>query len=138
MRVNKSVYVLLLPLIFVSGLFIGNKVDFKALVKTSLVSQNKKSDLDYTSVEEAFDTLSQSYDGTLDKTKLLDGIKKGLTDATGDPYTEYFSAEESKSFNEEISGSFSGIGARKRKWPSLPRRRPTLPHAIRFITWSST
>ena len=111
LRVSKLGYILLLPLLFVSGLFVGNKVDFKSLTKNHLVSQNAKTAVDYSSIDEAYQALTQNYDGKLDTTKLLDGLKKGLAEATDDPYTQYFSAEDSKSFSEEISGTFTGIGA---------------------------
>jgi carboxyl-terminal processing protease len=67
--------------------------------------------LDYASVEAVYDKIRADYDGTLDQQKLLDGLKEGLAQATGDPYTEYFSAKDAKSFNEQLSGTFSGIGA---------------------------
>jgi carboxyl-terminal processing protease len=41
----------------------------------------------------------------------LDGIKTGLVNSTGDPYTEYLNAKEAKEFNRELSGTFTGIGA---------------------------
>jgi carboxyl-terminal processing protease len=110
-KVSKSTYVLLLPALFLAGVLVGNKVDIKTLIHRSLASQNAKTDLDYSSVTEAYDALIQNYDGKLDNAKLLDGLKKGLAEATEDPYTEYFPAEDSKSFKEEISGSFVGIGA---------------------------
>jgi carboxyl-terminal processing protease len=34
-----------------------------------------------------------------------------LAASFGDPYTVFFPPEESKSFNEEIRGTFEGIGA---------------------------
>lgn len=55
--------------------------------------------------------LKSDFDGSIDKEKLLDGLKKGLVSAADDPYTEYFNPEEAKSFNEALSGSFTGIGA---------------------------
>ena len=38
------------------------------------------------------------------------GAIAGLASAYGDPYTVFFPPVESKSFNEEISGSFGGVG----------------------------
>jgi carboxyl-terminal processing protease len=35
----------------------------------------------------------------------------GLTDATGDPFTEYFNPSDAKAFNNELNNTFSGIGA---------------------------
>jgi carboxyl-terminal processing protease len=67
--------------------------------------------LNYSSVEQVYSLLRQDYDGKLDPNKLLDGIKSGLASATGDPYTQYFSAKDAKEFNDALSGSFTGIGA---------------------------
>ncbi|MFA7315339.1 MAG: S41 family peptidase [Candidatus Paceibacterota bacterium] len=39
------------------------------------------------------------------------GATQGLADSLGDPYTVFFSPEENKLFNDEIHGSFGGIGA---------------------------
>jgi len=75
------------------------------------VASGLPKNLDYSSVEEIYDELKSSYDGQLTRSQLLDGIKTGLAQATGDPYTEYFSPKAAKQFNEQLSGSFSGIGA---------------------------
>ena len=47
----------------------------------------------------------------LDTTTLLYGAIKGMLAATDDPYTTFFDPEENKSFQEDIAGSFEGIGA---------------------------
>ncbi|QQS15699.1 MAG: S41 family peptidase [Candidatus Moraniibacteriota bacterium] len=47
----------------------------------------------------------------LDSTTLLYGAIKGMLAATDDPYTTFFDPEENKSFQEDIAGSFEGIGA---------------------------
>ncbi|MFA6514834.1 MAG: S41 family peptidase [Candidatus Paceibacterota bacterium] len=39
------------------------------------------------------------------------GAISGLASSLGDPYTVFFPPKENKSFNEEIMGSFEGIGA---------------------------
>ncbi len=39
------------------------------------------------------------------------GSIKGMTASLGDPYTVFFSPQENKLFNDEIHGSFGGIGA---------------------------
>lgn len=65
----------------------------------------------YSSVNQLYGILSNDFDGSLNKNQLLDGIKSGMVDATGDPYTEYFNPQQAKEFNDELSGSFTGIGA---------------------------
>lgn len=67
--------------------------------------------LDYTSVDQVYNVLKQEYDGQLDTGKLLDGLKEGLAKASGDNYTEYLNAKDAKDFNDELNGTFSGIGA---------------------------
>jgi carboxyl-terminal processing protease len=66
---------------------------------------------DYSSVDQLYQALQENFDGSLNKTQLLDGVKSGLVGATGDPYTEYFNPQAAKEFNNALSGSFSGIGA---------------------------
>ena len=77
------------------------------------VTKNKPSpaSLDYSSIDQIYGLLKSDFDGSLDNQKLIDGLKAGLVEAAGDPYTVYFNAEEAKTFNEELSGSFTGIGA---------------------------
>lgn len=43
--------------------------------------------------------------------KKVEGAIKGLVASYNDPFSHYFTPEESKSFHEEVAGSFSGIGA---------------------------
>jgi carboxyl-terminal processing protease len=38
------------------------------------------------------------------------GAIKGLTDSFGDPYTVFFPPADAKVFNEDVSGSFGGVG----------------------------
>lgn len=67
--------------------------------------------LNYEGVDEVYSALKASFDGELTQTELEDGLKRGLAQAAGDPYTEYLTAEESREFDEGLSGSFTGIGA---------------------------
>lgn len=107
--VKNAALVAIAAVVFVSGILVGNGT---LKVTSSGNNANKSAeDLDYSSVEQLYDILRADYDGKLDEAKLLDGIKAGLADATGDPYTDYFSPKDAKSFNEQLSGSFMGIGA---------------------------
>lgn len=79
----------------------------------SAVDTNKDlpAKLDLSSVDTIYTSLRNNFDGDLDVTKLLDGIKSGLANATGDPYTEYFNPEGAQEFNNTLDGAFEGIGA---------------------------
>jgi carboxyl-terminal processing protease len=67
--------------------------------------------LDYSGVQDVYDKLRDNYDGKLTTDQLQTGLKKGLAEATGDPYTEYFTAKEAKDFEGQVNGTFTGIGA---------------------------
>lgn len=67
--------------------------------------------LDFSSLQEVYKKMRSKYDGTLDAQALIDGAKKGLVSAAGDPYTVYFTDAEAKQFNDDLDGRFSGIGA---------------------------
>jgi carboxyl-terminal processing protease len=55
--------------------------------------------------------MQNNFDGTIDAKAALEGAKKGLVAAGGDPYTVYMNADESKALSDDLSGKLSGIGA---------------------------
>lgn len=99
--------------IFFAGIFVGYGLDGSVLrfQADRSGSGDLPSRLDFSSVEEMYDQLRSNYDGELTYEELLDGMKQGMARATGDPYTEFLNAEESQSFEDDLSGTFSGIGA---------------------------
>jgi len=74
-------------------------------------NKNLPNSIDCTSINEVYQTLKQKFDGPLDINKLMTGAKTGLVQAAGDPYTTYMDSSDAKQFNEELTGSFTGIGA---------------------------
>lgn len=67
--------------------------------------------LDYSSIDTIYKSLKDNFDGELNEADLLEGLKSGLAKATGDPYTEYLNPEGAEQFNQELDGTFEGIGA---------------------------
>ena len=67
--------------------------------------------LDYGSVEELYDYLRREFDGELSEQALLDGIKKGLVEATGDPHSVYFTPQQAVEFEQQLLNKLTGIGA---------------------------
>jgi len=102
--------VLLALIIFGFGVEVGQGKVNSSLFKVS-PPQTAAGPLDYSSLNQVYSLLSKDFDGTLNKQKLVDGAKSGLVSAAGDPYTEYFNPKDAKDFNNELSGSFTGIGA---------------------------
>ena len=67
---------------------------------------------DYSLLWDALDIVNSKFvDRPLDQQKLMYGAVAGMVAATGDPYTTFFDPEQAKAFNEQLNGSFEGIGA---------------------------
>lgn len=105
-----AIIVLLVGLIFSVGVQTGKgNITFGRSNNTS--NSQLPENINYSSVEQVYDSLREQYDGELDYDKLLDGLKSGLVAASGDPYTEYLSEEQAKEFEGDLNGTFEGIGA---------------------------
>lgn len=50
------------------------------------------------------------YDGPIDENEMLEGAIKGMVDSLGDPYSQFYNAEEYRELNAEGSGKFVGVG----------------------------
>lgn len=96
--------------VFLFGVGVGSgQIGFN----DSIASQNNDlpENLNYATVEKLYDALREEYDGDLDVNKLLDGMKTGLAEASGDPYTVYMNKSQAEDFKAALNGTFSGIGA---------------------------
>lgn len=63
------------------------------------------------SIEELYDVLMEEYFEEVDSNVLIEGALEGMAGSIGDPYTEYLNESEATSMNEDMEGSFEGIGA---------------------------
>jgi carboxyl-terminal processing protease len=100
-------------LIALAGFALGNRwpdIHGRFFAANEFSSQLPE-DLSYSEIEELYDILRRDFDGELTIQQLLDGLKTGLADATGDPYTVYLNEEESSQFLSDLNGTFTGIGA---------------------------
>ncbi len=88
----------------------------KDVVITNITNTDAPEDLKLTTnfdiFWEAWGALKEKHPniGDIPDIDLIYGAITGLTEAIGDQNTIFFSPEDSKKFNEDISGSFSGIG----------------------------
>lgn len=96
-------------LLYVGWAFGQGRISFNNL--KSVQDKSLPETLDYSSLNEVYSALRQNFDGKLKTNSLMDGLKEGLAQATGDPYTEYFNADQAKDFDSTLNGTFSGIGA---------------------------
>ena len=99
-------------LVFFGGLQIGSGAWSLSFSRQAIqANKDLPNRLDYSSVDKVYADLKRKFDGELDEPKLIDGLKKGMVEAAGDPYTVYMNEEEATAFSESLSGSFGGIGA---------------------------
>lgn len=108
--------VLLATATFFSGLHIGNDIQLEANI-FSFFSRETRAD-DAVNMDEfwrVWNLLDQKFvisstTPPLSREEKIRGAISGLVKSYSDPYTIYLPPEESASFEEEISGNFSGVG----------------------------
>lgn len=61
-------------------------------------------------IREVWEVIHDKFSGSLDDERLARGALRGIVAGTGDPYSAYADPEESKQFEEDLDGAFSGIG----------------------------
>lgn len=62
-------------------------------------------------VQDVWEALQKEYYAQpLKQTEAVYGAVRGMVESLGDPYTSFFTPQEAKLFQDEISGSFEGIG----------------------------
>lgn len=108
--------IFLLAFVFGSGFGFGrlgyriSLVDLKEVKVDRDIPHDKA--VDFSMFWKVWDTLGESY---LDKTKLVPqelvyGAIKGMVAAVGDPYTVFLSPRENEVTQEDLNGSFEGVG----------------------------
>lgn len=109
--VRLSTMILVAVIVGATGFVGGMRADQLAIQFGNSQNKNVPAKLNFSSVQAVYDKLREDFDGKLDAQKLIDGAKKGMVEAAGDPYTVYFTNEEAKQFLGDLEGKFSGIGA---------------------------
>ena len=107
---------------FFSGIHIGQGVDATEQ-KASLFSfftnksqaETPTSKPDLTEFWKVWDLMDEKFANAssseiLSNEERLEGAIEGLVDAFGDPYSVYLPPTDAASFNEDVSGNFSGVG----------------------------
>jgi len=111
------IYAIIIAFSFTGGYYLGrDKIDSRFIDITQVEVTNRapsdKSDLDFGLFWRVWDTLAENY---VDKTKLnaekmVHGAIRGMVAAVGDPYTVYLAPSENKVVQEDLQGSFDGVG----------------------------
>ena len=86
------------------------------------------SEENWNALNEVYDKLQSTYNGEVEHKAVLEGAKKGLTNALGDKYTVYMDSEESSDFYDDLHGNVgSGIGVEMGERDGYVRVLRTLP-----------
>ena len=116
-KVRNLILVLLLIIVSASGGYYLGVQGYKAEVSKALTVTINRSvppdkNVDFSLFWQVWDTLSAKY---YDKSKLvpanmINGAIEGMVASLGDPYTMYLPPTQNKIVDEDLSGSFEGVG----------------------------
>lgn len=113
-RPRRIALLLALLLFFSGGLFIGRYLVPAGELKYSALQfvtvENGERQLIFPTFWEAWDKLHANFIDELADEDLYYGSVAGMVKAAGDPYTVFAPPPETKQFEENISGSFYGVG----------------------------
>lgn len=94
------------------GLSSGGSVSYSGNWEGLSQINSSRNKVDFDLFWDVWDTLQESYiEAPVSEEDLVRGAISGMVEASGDPYTQYFDPEMAELFNQDISGSFFGIGA---------------------------
>lgn len=114
--VSLFVFILLIAVAAFYGGFYYGKAQVPSIYAIEGVGNRtlgQPDDVDFSLFWDAWKSLQEKYvdRGALNKKEMVYGAIDGLTQSLKDPYTVFFKPVESKQFLDDVSGSFSGIGA---------------------------
>lgn len=120
-RVNPTVLYFAGALLVLSGAFAigyyagtGNHSQIDKVTTLENKEAGKSDRVDFSSFWTAWNILNDKFVSTKSATttdqERVYGAIKGLAQSLGDPYTEFFPPVEAKSFQDQISGNFEGVG----------------------------
>lgn len=115
MRPSRVLTVLLIVVLlfsaFVVGYFFGTAGESTGLSTVLGQPKTSSASTDFPLLNDVWGVLQKDYVSNIDKTNAVYGAIRGLVASLNDPYTVFFSPDESKGFQEEIQGTFEGVGA---------------------------
>lgn len=109
------IYIIILAVIFTFGFFAG-QISQPSIEKVEGVTNKQigqPTDVDFSLFWDAWHIIEKKYvdRANLNRQEMVYGAISGLLDSLGDPHSVFLPPKESKRFQDDISGSFSGIGA---------------------------
>ncbi|KKR21769.1 MAG: Carboxyl-terminal protease [Parcubacteria group bacterium GW2011_GWE2_39_37] len=115
--------ILLMSGSFLSGVYLTNKNDKEVIFTDSSFAgkvlnlnskaKNLDADVDFNLFWDVWELIKKDYvmKDKLKEKEMFYGAIKGLVASTNDPYTIFMDPKEAKSFDDDLAGTFEGIGA---------------------------
>ena len=114
------------------GIFLGANWNNLYLQFSPYINPAQKvtSNIKWDDLNEVYSQISSNFDGSIEKTNLIEGAKKGLTAALADPYTVYYDSKEAAEFKSDLKGEIkeAGVGIEMMKQGDYVVVTRTLPN----------
>jgi len=107
--INKKIICLIILILafagfFAAGAWVGvNKIAYRV---------PQPGTIDFSLFWDAYNKLQKNFidPSKIDNQKIVYGAIEGMTKSLGDPYTDFFDPSQAQRFEQDLSGSFNGIG----------------------------
>ena len=110
-KINLSSAIIIAAVTMAIGVIVGINFDAIGQGVNTALGQKTIEPLDLSSLNDLYKELAVSFDGKIDKTKILEEAKRGLVNGAGDKYTYYMTRAEADEFDKELEGDVgAGIG----------------------------
>ncbi len=129
-KVNLGSAIVVAAVVLVIGIVLGANWNnwFSKFAPYLGISSSYSSGVDWSSLDEVYNKLSESYNGEIVESDVIEGAKKGMVEALGDTYTSYMGVEEASEFYDDLHGNVgSGIGVEMGLRDGYVRVLRTLP-----------
>ena len=113
LKKNNQRLVLIIAGAFLVGFFVGHKTpEITKVLSIAHKEPQVAMTADFEPFWKVWNTINEKYPGAdkvTDQERVYGAIK-GLAGSLNDPYSTFFNPDETKSFEDDISGEFSGVG----------------------------
>ncbi len=110
-KVNLTTTVIVAAVTMAIGVIVGINFDKISNNINTALGNRAATSISFDELNDVYGELSSSFDGSLDRKKVIEEAKRGLVNAAGDKYTYYMNAKEADEFDKELEGDVgAGIG----------------------------
>ena len=108
MKIKKIIYPIILSICFAAVLGLGIWIGYAKVA----YHVPQPGTVDFSLFWDAYGKLQKNFitPSKITHQKVIYGAIKGMTKSLGDPYTDFFDPDQAKMFQQDLDGSFDGIG----------------------------